>query len=149
MKEMTSFLAGLLFGLGLLLADMVNPAKVQGFLDLAGPWDPSLAVVMVGAIAVGLLAFSLAKGRTVSLLGEPMRLPTSRDIDRRLVLGSMAFGLGWGLAGLCPGPALVLVGAGVRPAGVFFVAMIVGMAAYEAIEHRRGQLRQERVAHRG
>lgn len=145
MKEMTSLLAGMLFGLGLLLAGMANPAKVQGFLDLAGKWDPSLAVVMVAAIAVGLLTFGMAKKRTVSLLGEPMRLPTSRVIDRRLVFGSMAFGVGWGLAGLCPGPALVLVGAGVRPAGAFFVAMIVGMAAYDAIEHRRGKVQGERV----
>jgi hypothetical protein len=137
MKEIASFLAGLVFGLGLLLAGMTDPAKVQGFLDLAGRWDPSLAFVMAGAIAVGAVAFAWAGRRSVSLIGEPMRLPNSRTIDRRLVLGSMAFGVGWGLAGLCPGPALVLLGAGVRPAGVFFVAMLVGMAAYEWIEQRR------------
>ncbi|WP_111655410.1 DUF6691 family protein [Isoalcanivorax indicus] len=133
---LSSFLIGLLFGIGLLVAGMANPAKVLAFLDLAGAWDPSLALVMGGAIAVGLIAFRLAGQRKVSVLGEPMRLPTKRDIDRRLVFGSLGFGVGWGLAGFCPGPALVAFGALEAKAMVFVVAMLAGMAAFELMERR-------------
>lgn len=133
---LSSFLIGVLFGIGLLVAGMANPAKVLAFLDLAGAWDPSLALVMGGAIAVGLIAFRLASQRKVSVLGEPMRLPTRRDIDRRLVFGSLGFGVGWGLAGFCPGPALVAFGALEAKAMVFVVAMLVGMAAFELMERR-------------
>ena len=133
---LSSFLIGVLFGIGLLVAGMANPAKVLAFLDLAGAWDPSLALVMGGAIAVGLIAFRLAGQRKVSVLGEPMRLPTRRDIDRRLVFGSLGFGVGWGLAGFCPGPALVAFGALEAKAMVFVVAMLVGMAAFELMERR-------------
>lgn len=128
-----SFVAGLLFGLGLILSGMANPAKVLGFLDLAGLWDPSLALVMVGAIAVAMVAFRLAGRRQRSLLGEPMRLPARSDIDRRLVLGGLGFGIGWGLAGFCPGPALVALGAGELKAVVFVAAMLAGMAAFEVL----------------
>jgi uncharacterized membrane protein YedE/YeeE len=127
---------GLLFGCGLLLSGLANPAKVLAFLDLAGPWDPSLALVMGGAIAVGLLAFSLAKKRRTSLLGEPMRLPQRSDIDRPLVLGSLGFGVGWGLAGFCPGPALVALGSGAPKAALFVLAMLVGMGLYELVQGR-------------
>lgn len=133
---LTSFLIGLLFGIGLLVAGMANPAKVLAFLDLAGAWDPSLALVMGGAIAVGLVAFRLAGQRKVSVLGEPMRLPAKREIDRRLVFGSLGFGVGWGLAGFCPGPALVAFGALEAKAMVFVVAMLAGMAAFELMERR-------------
>ncbi|MEZ0197860.1 DUF6691 family protein [Pseudomonas qingdaonensis] len=102
-------MAGLLFGMGLLLSGMANPTKVLGFLDLAGQWDPSLALVMVGAIGVALLPMAWARQHAVSLLGGAMQLPARRDIDRRLVGGSLIFGIGWGLAGVCPGPALVLL----------------------------------------
>lgn len=102
-----SLLAGLVFGLGLIVSGMANPAKVLGFLDLTGAWDPSLAFVMAGAIVVAALAFAVAKKRTVSLLGAAMKLPASLDIDRRLVIGSVVFGIGWGVAGFCPGPGLV------------------------------------------
>ena len=129
-----SFLAGLLFGLGLILSGMANPAKVLGFLDLAGAWDPSLALVMVGAIAVAMVAFRLASRRQHSLLAEPMRLPGKDDIDRRLVLGGLGFGIGWGLAGFCPGPALVALGAGELKAAVFVAAMLAGMAWFELLE---------------
>src|SRR5438445_9519194 len=112
MYALTSFLAGLLFGIGLLVSGMVSPAKVLGFLDLAGKWDPSLALVMAGAIAVGAPAFLLASKRTLTVLGTPMVLPDARHIDRRLVLGSLAFGVGWGLAGFCPGPAGGALGPG-------------------------------------
>ncbi|MEW6705411.1 MAG: YeeE/YedE family protein [Pseudomonadota bacterium] len=137
LKQSTSFAAGLLFGLGLIVSGMADPAKVIGFLDVAGAWDPSLALVMASAISVGSIAFAAARRQPVSLSGEPMRLPTLRTIDRRLVLGSMAFGVGWGLAGLCPGPAFVLLGAGSRAGGVFLATMVVGMAAYELMEQRR------------
>ncbi|QAZ40541.1 hypothetical protein C1M51_14520 [Methylibium sp. Pch-M] len=133
----TSLLAGLLFGLGLIVAGMTNPAKVIGFLNLAGPWDPSLAFVMAGAIAVGTVAFLVARRRAVSLLGTAMQLPTTRDIDRRLVLGSLVFGVGWGLAGFCPGPGLVALGMGEFKALVFVAAMLVGMGAFELLERRR------------
>ena len=134
MSTFFAFFAGLVFGIGLLVSGMTDPGKVLGFLDLAGNWDPSLALVMVGAIAVGLVAFALAKQRALSLLGLPMQLPTARQIDRRLVLGSLTFGIGWGVAGICPGPALVLLGAGVPQGMVFVVAMLGGMAGFELLE---------------
>ncbi|MBZ2188749.1 YeeE/YedE family protein [Alcanivorax sp. JB21] len=135
----SAFLIGLLFGIGLLVAGMANPAKVLAFLDLAGAWDPSLALVMGGAIAVGLVAFRVAGQRKLSLLGEPMRLPARRDIDKRLVLGGLGFGIGWGLAGFCPGPALVALGAGQAKALVFVIAMLAGMAVFELLERRPGK----------
>jgi uncharacterized membrane protein YedE/YeeE len=135
--RISEFVVGLLFGLGLILAGMTDPSKVLGFLDLAGTWDPSLALVMGGAILVGVGAFALAKKRTTSLLGGAMHLPTSRDIDRRLVGGSLVFGAGWGLAGFCPGPAIVSLGAGQPKAAVFVLAMLAGMACFEWAESRR------------
>jgi uncharacterized membrane protein YedE/YeeE len=137
MRTLLAFLAGLVFGLGLLLSGMADPAKVLGFLDLAGAWDPSLAFVMAGAIAAGVLAFALARRRTRSLLGDAMQLPTKTGIDRRLIAGSLLFGAGWGLAGFCPGPALVALGMGESKAIVFVVAMLAGMGLFELIEARR------------
>lgn len=131
MTRIFEFLAGLLFGLGLILAGMTDPGKVQGFLDLAGLWDPSLMFVMGGAILVGIGAFALARRRTTAFLGGAMHLPARKDIDRRLVIGSLVFGAGWGLAGFCPGPALVALGAGHWQALVFTLAMLAGMAIYE------------------
>ncbi len=122
--------AGLVFGLGLLISGMASPEKVLGFLDLAGPWDPSLALVMGGAIAVGLLGFALVRKRSTSVLGEPMQMPTRKDIDAPLVVGASLFGIGWGLAGYCPGPALVGVTAGIPSALIFTVAMLAGMIAF-------------------
>ena len=133
MLVIASLLAGLVFGLGLILSGMVNPAKVLGFLDLAGPWDPSLALVMAGAIAVGLVAFHVVRNRTVSLLGAKMRLPTSRHPDRRLVLGSLVFGIGWGIGGFCPGPALVAMSFGPGGAWIFGVAMLAGMIVHDRL----------------
>ena len=133
----SEFLVGLLFGLGLILSGMTDPGKVLGFLDLFGPWDHSLALVMGGAIAVGVGAFALAKKRTVSFFGSVMRLPTHDDIDRRLVAGAALFGAGWGMAGFCPGPALVSLAAGQAAAAVFVISMVAGMALFEAME--RGQ----------
>jgi uncharacterized membrane protein YedE/YeeE len=127
MPLFTAALAGMIFGVGLLFSGMANPAKVLGFLDLAGHWDPSLAMVMAGAIAVGVAGFAIAKRRTHSLLDLPMQLPTATAIDRRLLVGSALFGMGWGLGGICPGPALVTSAAGIPQAIVFVVAMLVGM----------------------
>ncbi len=133
----SAWIVGLLFGLGLLVSGMANPEKVLGFLDLAGAWDPSLALVMVGAIAVGFFAFRRAAGQERSFLNEPMQLPTRRDLDRRLLLGGLGFGVGWGLAGFCPGPALVALGAGELKALVFVLAMLAGMGIFELLERRK------------
>lgn len=130
-------LSGLLFGLGLLLSGMVWPAKVQGFLDVLGPWDPSLALVMAGAIAVGLPAFALAGRRRESFAGQALPPPAAARIDGRLVGGSLVFGIGWGLVGVCPGPSLVLLGLGDAKAAGFVAAMVAGMALFEVLERRR------------
>lgn len=134
MPILLSGLAGLLFGIGLIVAGMANPAKVLGFLDIAGAWDPSLALVMGGAIGIGSVAFAAARRRSKSLLGSPMQWPTADGIDRRLVLGSLMFGIGWGLAGICPGPALVLLGSGTGKAFVFVGAMLLGMLVFELLQ---------------
>jgi len=139
MYTFTSLLSGLVFGIGLIVAGMANPAKVLAFLDLAGKWDPSLALVMGGAIAVGVVAFFLAGRRVRSYLGTPMQIPTIRKIDRRCFLGSLTFGFGWGLAGICPGPAIVLLGSGYVKAIVFVAAMLAGMALFEQIERARAR----------
>lgn len=136
MNLLFSALAGLVFGLGLIVSGMADPAKVLGFLDLAGAWDPSLALVMAGAIAVASVAFFIAGRRRLSCLGLPLHLPTARRIDRRLLLGSLVFGIGWGVAGFCPGPALVALGMGEPKALVFVAAMLAGMGLFEAIERR-------------
>ena len=138
MYVFTSLLAGLVFGLGLILSGMANPAKVIGFLDLAGQWDPSLAFVMGGAVAVGLGAFAIAKRRTLSWLGAQMKLPKASPIDRRLIGGGLLFGVGWGIAGFCPGPALVAMGMGETKALVFVGAMLVGMGVFEVLERNGG-----------
>lgn len=143
--RIVEFVVGLLFGIGLILSGMVDPGKVIGFLDLAGPWDPSLAFVMGGAIGVGVFAFAVAQKRTTSFLGDVMRLPTASAIDRRLVVGGLLFGVGWGLAGFCPGPALVSLGAGQPKAAVFVIAMLAGMAVFELLEWLR--LRRTAGAH--
>lgn len=134
MNRISEFLIGLLFGLGLILSGMTDPGKVQGFLDLAGVWDPSLAFVMGGAIAVGFFAYALARRRTTAVLGGAMHLPKATQIDRRLVLGSLTFGAGWGLAGFCPGPGVVSMAAGEPKALVFVLAMLAGMAVFELAE---------------
>jgi uncharacterized protein len=138
---LASLLAGLVFGIGLIVSGMADPAKVLGFLDLAGRWDPSLALVMAGAIAVGVVAFGMAGRRARSLLGLEMKLPTERHIDRRLVIGSLLFGIGWGVAGFCPGPALVALGMGQVKAIVFVGFMLAGMGAFELIERLRARAR--------
>lgn len=135
MFHFIAFLSGLIFGLGLILSGMANPAKVQNFLDITGNWDPSLAFVMIGAIAVGLIGFTRAKKRKKSLLDKPVQLPTTTRIDKQLVIGSSLFGIGWGLAGICPGPALVTLSAGVAPALIFVISMLFGMLLYRWTFH--------------
>lgn len=137
MSIITALLAGLVFGLGLILSGMANPAKVLGFLDLAGAWDPSLAFVMGGAIGVGIVAFALAGKRSRSFIGEPMLLPKAGAVDRRLVIGSLLIGIGWGLAGFCPGPAVVALGMGQGQAALFVLAMLAGMAMFEWLQRRQ------------
>ena len=145
MNAVSAFVVGLLFGVGLILSGMTDPSKIIGFLDLAGAWDPSLACVMGGAILVGFAAFRLARTRTESFLGGAMHLPAARHIDRELILGSLAFGIGWGLAGYCPGPAVVALGAGQDKAVLFVIAMIAGMALYEAADRLLYARRRRRV----
>lgn len=137
MRKLTAFAAGLLFGIGLLLSGMANPAKVIGFLDLAGAWDPSLALVMAGAITVAVLPFTWAGRREQSLLDAPIRLPNKRELDARLIGGSLVFGIGWGIAGICPGPALAMLLSGHWQVVLFVLAMLAGMLLFNALERRR------------
>lgn len=134
MQILMALVAGLVFGIGLIISGMANPAKVIGFLDLGGKWDPSLAFVMGGAIFVGLFAFRMAAKRSKTLLGDTLRLPQAKHIDRRLVLGGLAFGVGWGLAGYCPGPALASLVIGHSKTIIFVTAMVLGMAIFELLQ---------------
>ena len=134
--RISEFFVGLLFGLGLILSGMTDPSKVIGFLDIFGLWDPSLALVMGGAIAVGFFAFTLAKKRTVNFLGGALHLPKSSQIDKPLVIGAVLFGAGWGLAGFCPGPALVSLASGQIKAAAFVVFMLAGMQLFEILGRR-------------
>ena len=129
-------LAGLLFGIGLILSGMGNPAKVQNFLDVFGHWDPSLALVMVGAIGVAILPFAWAKRHSHTPLGCEVQLPQAAQIDRPLVLGAALFGVGWGLAGFCPGPALMNLSTGATDVLIFVAAMLAGMWGYAAVQRR-------------
>lgn len=136
-KSLLALLSGVIFGLGLIVAGMANPAKVLAFLDVTGQWDPSLALVMVGAIAVAAPAFLWARRRERSLLGEPLQIPATGRADRRLLAGSALFGVGWGIAGICPAPPRVLAGAEIQRVWPFLLAMLAGMALYEIIMRRR------------
>lgn len=139
MAGLSAFVAGLLFGLGLLLAGMADPAKVLAFLDLAGNWNPSLALVMAGAIAIAALPLGWAGRRSRALLGGAMQLPTRRDLDARLIGGSLLFGVGWGIAGLCPGPAVTLLLVGHWQVLLFVAAMLAGMLIVAALDGQRGR----------
>jgi uncharacterized membrane protein YedE/YeeE len=143
MQVISAFAAGMVFGLGLIVSGMTDPSKVLGFLDLAGDWDPSLLFVMGGAILVGFFAFRFAAGRGEALLGDALRLPTARRIDRRLVLGGLMFGTGWGLAGYCPGPAVTSLLSGNSKPVIFVVAMLAGMAVFELLERRTQNLERK------
>lgn len=135
-KLSLAFASGLVFGLGLLVSGMSNPAKVKGFLDLSGAWDPSLGLVMGGAVAVGLFAFAAARRRSHAWSGDPIELPTAARIDARLIGGGVLFGIGWGIAGFCPGPAVVAFSAGFGPALLFVPAMLVGMLLHDLLTAR-------------
>ncbi|KHL73219.1 membrane protein [Pseudomonas putida] len=137
MSKLTAFFAGLIFGLGLLLAGMANPAKVLAFLDVTGAWDPSLALVMAGAIAVAAAPLNWARKHKRSLLGAPMQLPVKRELDARLIGGSLVFGIGWGIAGICPGPAVAISLTGHWQVLVFVLAMLAGMYAFTVLQGRR------------
>lgn len=137
MSLVISALSGLIFGLGLILSGMANPSKVSAFLDLAGAWDPSLALVMGGAVGVGLIGFARARRRRIAWSGDPIELPTNTVIDARLVGGGLLFGIGWGLGGYCPGPALVAAGSGSGEALLFVGAMLAGMALHDRLIARR------------
>lgn len=137
LQLITAGLAGLLLGLGLILSGMANPAKVVGFLDVTGLWDPSLGLVMGGGLVVGAIGFAKLKRCPTTLLGEPLNLPSNQVINLRLILGSVLFGIGWGLTGICPGPGLVLLGAGLDAGVVYVLSMLVGMAGYSVIERMR------------
>jgi uncharacterized membrane protein YedE/YeeE len=133
MNAVLALLSGLVFGLGLIVSGMTDPAKVKGFLDLFGAWNPSLGLVMAGAIAVTVIALALARRRSRSWSGEPIDLPTSTVIDRRLVAGGVLFGIGWGIGGFCPGPAVVTMSSGLGAAWIFGLAMLVGMAVHDRL----------------
>jgi uncharacterized membrane protein YedE/YeeE len=133
-SRISEFVVGLMFGVGLMASGMTDPGKVIGFLDLFGAWDPSLALVMGGAVVVGFVAFALAKKRTTTFLGGALRLPTTNQMDKPLVIGSLLFGAGWGLGGFCPGPALVSMADGQAKAMLFVAAMLVGMLGFELMD---------------
>lgn len=130
MPVLSAFVAGLLFGLGLIISQMIDPAKVLGFLDVFGRWDPSLAFVMAGAVAASGIGYAVAKYRGVPLLAARFEIPDRRDLDPRLLAGAGLFGIGWGLAGICPGPALAILPLGIWQGFVFFAAMLAGMAIF-------------------
>ena len=132
--RVTEFAVGLIFGVGLMASGMTDPGKVIGFLDLFGAWDPSLALVMGGAVVVGFFAFTLAKKRTSTFLGGVLRFPTNNQMDKPLVIGSLMFGAGWGLGGFCPGPALVSMADGQPKAMLFVTAMLIGMLGFELMD---------------
>ena len=136
MKNTITFLAGLVFGLGLIVSGMTNSANIIGFLDIAGNWNPSLALVMVGGISITFFAFRYIANKKLTLFNEPVHLPGTTQLSKELVIGSLLFGAGWALAGFCPGPALVALGTGSKQAGIFVLAMLVGMHGHDIFYKR-------------
>jgi uncharacterized membrane protein YedE/YeeE len=134
---LSAFVSGLLFGLGLIVSQMVNPAKVLGFLHVFGAWDPSLAFVMAGAIATAALGYAIVNRRGMPVIAASLTIPTRRDTDSSLVGGAALFGVGWGLVGLCPGPALTVVAFEPWPVLVFVAAMVAGMALFRLLSADR------------
>lgn len=130
---LSALFSGLIFGIGLILSGMTNPAKVIGFLDIFGAWDASLMFVMVGAIMVSFFAFSWAKQHQKSILNAPIQLPTNQLIDVRLLFGAALFGIGWGLSGFCPGPAVVSLTTQFNTVGIFLLAMLSGIIFYQQL----------------
>ena len=138
LKNIIGLMAGLLFGIGLLISGMTDPTKVQGFLDIFGAWDISLALVMGGGLIVAIIGVQLAKRQQSSWIGTLVELPSKTTINKKLLIGAMLFGIGWGLVGICPGPGIVLLGTGQWQAYVFIPAMIVGMLIYQWLEPTLG-----------
>ncbi|MBE7244439.1 MAG: YeeE/YedE family protein [Actinomycetospora chiangmaiensis] len=137
-RPLAALVAGLLFGLGLALSGMMDPARVRGFLDVGGAWDPSLVFVLGGAVSVSALGYALSRRLRRPALAEIFDLPRARRVDAPLVLGAALFGIGWGLSGFCPGPAVAALSTGAAPVLVFVAAMLIGMAAHDWARHRRG-----------
>ncbi len=131
MKNMITLLAGVIFGLGLIISGMINPTKVIGFLDVTGKWDPSLAFVMAGAISFAYVGFKFVAPKKETIFDDPIHLPGTTNVSKELIIGSLLFGAGWALAGFCPGPALVALGAGYKEAFIFVMAMILGMYIHD------------------
>ncbi|EOV8087457.1 DUF6691 family protein [Providencia huaxiensis] len=131
MPILIALISGLLFGLGLVVAGMGNPAKILAFLDITGTWDPSLLITMAVGMVISGITFLWVKKRSVSVLNCPLQIPTNQTIDKKLVTGSVLFGVGWGLAGICPGPALLLTGMGITQGIIFTLAMVAGMAIFQ------------------
>jgi len=137
MRTLIGLVSGLLFGIGLVVSGMSNPAKVLNFLDLAGTWDPSLAFVMAGAVAVTLAGYRLTQTRPQPFFAEAFHIPATRDIDTRLLAGAACFGLGWGLGGYCPGPAVTALSLGAKGTLIFLACMLAGMWATRALKRRQ------------
>ena len=140
MRHLIVFLSGLLFSFGLIVSGMINPAKVIGFLDLFGPWDPSLAFVMAGAVAVTFVGFRYVLKQEHPRFASTFSIPTRTDIDAPLLIGPVLFGLGWGLVGLCPGPALAALTAAPKSTGVFFISMLLGMVSLKFFSPKESSL---------
>ena len=138
LKNIIGLLTGLLFGCGLLISGMTDPVKVQGFLDIFGAWDISLALVMGSGLLVAIVGVQISKRQQTSWIGTKIELPSKTAINKRLLIGAMLFGIGWGLVGICPGPGIVLLGTGQWQAYVFIPAMIVGMLIFQWLEPRLG-----------
>ncbi|MBQ0535449.1 DUF6691 family protein [Providencia huaxiensis] len=134
MPILIALISGILFGLGLVIAGMGNPAKILAFLDITGTWDPSLLITMAVGMVISGMTFLWVKKRSVSLLNCPLQIPTNQTIDKKLVTGSVLFGVGWGLAGICPGPALLLTGMGLTQGIIFTLAMVAGMAIFQFMQ---------------
>lgn len=126
MKMLMGYIAGLLFGLGLAVSGMTDPARVLGFLDLAGQWDPTLMFVLGGAVVTSFFGYRLVFKRSAPMIGDRFQLPTRRDLDARLLAGSALFGIGWGLSGYCPGPAIASIGGISLPLAAMLISMVAG-----------------------
>jgi hypothetical protein len=134
-----AFLTGLLFALGLGLSGMTQPGKVTAFLDITGAWDPSLACVMIGAILVHALLYRLIRRRSAPVFASAFSLPTRTDMDARLIGGAALFGIGWGLGGFCPGPAVTSLASGQTAVVIFVASMLVGMYLFQVVENQRAR----------
>ena len=142
MKTVSALLAGLMFGVGLALSGMLDPMRVLGFLDVAGAWDPTLAFVLLGAVAVSAAGYQIARRRQHPAFAAQFDIPAGRQIDTPLLVGAAIFGVGWGLAGFCPGPALASLSLGLPKSAGFVATMLVGMALHGTVRRRWGGARQ-------